>query len=47
MGVATPAVRAVEVWLAGAPGRLQLVETDVTGGLPTPVILPQTGLFIL
>jgi hypothetical protein len=41
-------VSAVEVWLAGGPadGRLQLVETDVTGGLPTTVILPQTGLHI-
>jgi len=41
-------VSAVEVWLAGGPadGRHQLVETDVTGGLPTTVVLPQTGLFI-
>jgi hypothetical protein len=42
------AVRAVEVWLAGGPAdsRLQLVETDATGGLPTTVVLPQTGLSI-
>jgi hypothetical protein len=41
-------VSAVEVWLAGGPadGRLQLLETDLTGGLPTTVVLPQTGLFI-
>jgi hypothetical protein len=42
------AVRAVDVWLSGGPaaGPRQLVETDVTGGLPTTVVLPQTGLFI-
>jgi hypothetical protein len=36
------AVSAVEVWLAGGPadGRPQLVETTVTGGLPTTVVLP-------
>jgi hypothetical protein len=41
-------VNAVEVWLAGGPadGRLQLVETDMTGDLPTTVVLPQTSLFI-
>jgi hypothetical protein len=32
--------------VAPSTGRLQLVETDVTGGLPTTVVLPQPGLFI-
>jgi hypothetical protein len=42
------AVHVVEMWLAGGPadGRCQLVETDQTGGLPTTVVLPQTGAFI-
>lgn len=41
------AVSTVEVWLAGGPadGRLQLVETDVTSGLPTMLVLPQTCTF--
>lgn len=42
------AVYAVEVWPAGGPadGRLQLVVTDVTGGPPSTVVLPQTGVVI-